>query len=140
MEEFISRTCGLASALTNRPFPVLEIRVTYPQPEDVEAYTQRFDCPIYFNQPRTQILWDVKARSYNISLANEEVCKLCEQQCKLLIDQMMDADLLSSKIRSLLLRIRRFPHRGGDVQAPEHGVKNTASAPGSGESYLPPDS
>lgn len=78
--------------------------MTYPQPEDVEAYTQRFDCPIYFNQPRTQILWDVKSQEYNISLANEEVCKLCEQQCKLLIDQMMDADLLSSKIRSLLLK------------------------------------
>lgn len=104
VEEFISRTCGLASALTNRPFPVLEIRVTYPQPEDVEAYTKRFDCPIYFNQPRTQILWDVKSQEYSISLANEEVCKLCEQQCKLLIDQMMDADLLSSKIRSLLLK------------------------------------
>jgi AraC-like DNA-binding protein len=104
VEEFVSRTCGLASALTSRPFPVLEIRVTYPQPEDMEVYKKRFDCPMYFDQQRNLILWDINSQEHKISLANEEVCKLCEQQCKMLIDQMADADLLSSKIRNALVK------------------------------------
>ncbi|WP_133300628.1 AraC family transcriptional regulator [Seongchinamella sediminis] len=104
VEEFISRTCGLAADLTNKPFPVLEIRVTYPEPDDIEVYRQRFDCPMYFDQPRNLILWDVNSQDNQISLANEEVCKLCEQQCKMLIDQMADADLLSSKIRKALVK------------------------------------
>ncbi|PLW69188.1 AraC family transcriptional regulator [Pseudohalioglobus lutimaris] len=104
VEEFVSRTCGLARDLTNKPFPVLEIRVTYPEPEDVEVYRERFDCPIYFDQPRTMILWDVHSQDNRISLANEEVCKLCEKQCKAIIDQMADADLLSSKIRNALVK------------------------------------
>ncbi|MBT4518385.1 MAG: AraC family transcriptional regulator [Halieaceae bacterium] len=104
VEEFVSRTCGLAASLTNRPFPVLELRVTYPQPENMEEYEKRFDCPVYFDQPRNLILWDIRSQEQKISLANEEVCKLCEQQCKMLIDQMADADLLSSKIRNALVK------------------------------------
>lgn len=103
VEEFISRTRGLASSLTNRPFPVLEIRVTYSQPEDVEVYQKSFGCPVYFDQPHNLILWDINSQEHRISLANEEVCKLCEQQCKMLIGQMADADLLSSKIRKALV-------------------------------------
>jgi len=104
LEEFIARTCALATGLTNKPFPVLEIRVTYPQPEDLEVYSKRFDCPMYFDQPRNLILWDIHSQHHRISLANEEVCKLCEQQCKMLLDQMADADLLSSKIRNALVK------------------------------------
>lgn len=104
VEEFVSRTRGLASSLTNRPFPILEIRVTYSQPEQMEAYDRNFNCPVYFNQPRNLILWDINSLDHKISLANEDVCKLCEQQCKLLVDQMADADLLSSKIRNALVK------------------------------------
>jgi len=103
VEEFVSRTCGLAASLTNRPFPVLEMRLKYPQPDNLEEYKKRFDCPMYFDQPRNLILWDINSQDHRISLANAEVCKLCEQQCKVLIDQMADADLLSSKIRNALV-------------------------------------
>lgn len=104
VEEFVSRTCGLASSLTNRPFPILEMRVTYASPEDIEAYKKHFNCPVYFDQPRNLISWDIASLDHKISLANEDVCKLCEQQCKTLVDQMADADLLSSKIRNALVK------------------------------------
>ena len=104
VEEFVSRTCGLAESLTNKPFPVLEIRVTYSQGEEEDILGQRYNCPVYYDQPRTMILWDVNSQDHRISLANEEVYKLCEQQCKMLIDQMADADLLSSKIRNALVK------------------------------------
>lgn len=103
VEEYISRTCRLATSLTNRHFPVLELQLTYPQPDDLEVYKKRFDCPMHFDQLRNLILWDINSQEHRISLANDEVFKLCEQQCKLLINQMADADLLSSKIRNTLV-------------------------------------
>lgn len=104
VEEFISRTCNLAASLTNKPFPVLEIRLTYSQSEEEDVLGKRFNCPVYYDQPRTLVLWDVHSQNHGISLANEEVYKLCEQQCKMLIDQMADTDLLSSKIRNALVK------------------------------------
>ncbi len=103
VEEFVSRTIELASSLTNRPFPVLEMRLTYAPPEQMQAYQSRFDCPMFFNQPRNLIVWDVARLDDPISLANEEVFKLCEQQCQALISKLADGDQLSSKIRNLLV-------------------------------------
>jgi AraC-like DNA-binding protein len=104
VEEFVSRTVELGSSLTNKPFPILELRVTYPQPEDIEPYKARFNCPMYFNQPRNLVTWDINHLNDSISLANEEVFKLCEQQCQILIDKLVDGDLLSSKIRNALVK------------------------------------
>ena len=104
VEEFVSRTCGLASSLTNQPFPVLELRLSYPQPEDLSAYIECFDCPMFFNQPRNLVLWDINHLDDPISLANDEVFKLCEQQCQMLVNKLADESLLSSNIRDALVK------------------------------------
>jgi AraC-like DNA-binding protein len=104
VEEFVSRTVGLASSLTNRPFPVLELRVTYAPPADIEAYRQAFDCPMLFNQPRNLVVWDVQCLDDPISLANDEVFKLCEQQCQLMVNKLVGESLLSSNIRDALVK------------------------------------
>ena len=104
VEEFISRTKGLASSLTNQPFPVLELRVSYAQPEDLTPYKECFDCPIFFRQPRNLVVWDIEHLEDPISLANHEVFKLCEQQCQMLVNKMADESLLSSNIRDALVK------------------------------------
>ena len=104
VEEFVSRTMGLASSLTDRPFPVLELRVSYPQPVDLSAYRARFDCPMFFEQPRNAVMWDINHLDDPISLANAEVFKLCEQQCQLLVSRLADDSPLSRNIRDALLR------------------------------------
>lgn len=104
VEEFVSRTRGLASSLTNQPFPVLELRLTYPPPEDLSVYTESFDCPIFFNQPRNLVVWDINHLEDPISLANDEVFKLCEQQCQMLVNKLADESLLSSNIRDALVK------------------------------------
>jgi AraC-like DNA-binding protein len=104
VEEFISRTKGLASSLTNQPFPVLELRLSYAQPEDLTAYSECFDCPIFFKQPRNLVVWDIEHLEDPISLANREVFKLCEQQCQMLVNRLADESLLSSNIRDALVK------------------------------------
>ena len=104
VEEFVSRTIGLAASLTDQPFPVLELRLAYRQPENLSAYIERFDCPMYFDQPRNLVMWDVERLNDPVSLANEEVFKLCEQQCQMLVNRLADDSLLSMTIRDALLK------------------------------------
>lgn len=103
VEEFVSQTIELASSLTNRSFPVLELHVTYPQPADLTRYQARFACPLYFNQPRNIVVWDIERLRDPISLANEEVFRLCEQQLRLLASKREQGRLLSTRIRNYLV-------------------------------------
>lgn len=103
VEEFVSQTIELASSLTNRPFPILELHVTYPQPADLRRYQERFACPLHFNQPRNIVVWDIERLKDPISLANEEVFRLCEQQLRLLASKSEQGKLLSNRIRNYLV-------------------------------------
>ncbi len=104
VEEFVSQTIEFATSLTNRPFPILELYVTYPQPSDLAPYVRRFNCPVHFNQARNIVVFDVNRLQDPISLANEEVFKLCERQCRLLMSGREDNDLLTNRIRTYLIK------------------------------------
>lgn len=103
VEEFVSQTIELASTLTNKPFPILELHVTYRQPSDISGYIRRFNCPIYFNQPRNIVIFDINCLQDRISLANEEVFKLCARQCEILVSQKDSDAQLSDQIRNYLV-------------------------------------
>jgi AraC-like DNA-binding protein len=103
VEEFVSQTISLASGISNRPFPILEMRLAYPQPADISAYQRRFNCPLYFEQPRTLVYFDIRHLNDPISLANEEVFKLCEQQCQVHQSHLDEGESLASRIRSALV-------------------------------------
>lgn len=104
VEEFISRTIELASSITNKPFPILEMHLTYPAPADLTAYHRRFNCPLHFSQPRNIVIFDINCLQDPVSLANEEVFKLCERQCQLLASKREEDDLLSNRIRNYLVK------------------------------------
>ena len=104
IEEFVSQTMALGAQVTNKPFSILEMQLTYPRPDDISAYINRFNCPLFFNQPKNIILFDIKVLDYKVSLANEDVFELCEKQCQQLLNYLEHGDLLSNKIRDDLLR------------------------------------
>ena len=103
IEEFVSQTIELASALTNKLFPILELHVTYPQPPDISRYIRRFNCPLYFNQRRNIVVFDINHLEDRISLANTEVFKLCARQCEMLASEKTSNAPLSDLIRNHLI-------------------------------------
>lgn len=104
VEEFVSRTIELTASITNKPFPILEMLLTYPAPADLTPYQHRFNCPLHFNQPRNIVVFDIDCLQNPVSLANEEVFKLCERQCQLLASKSEEEDLLSDRIRNYLVK------------------------------------
>jgi AraC-like DNA-binding protein len=105
IEEFITRTVQLSSSLTNRPIPIQEIRVSYAPPADMEPYRQAFNCPMFFNQPKNSVLMDPKCLEYPVSLADAEVFRLCEQQCKAIVRELEESQHLSEKIKNAMVRM-----------------------------------
>ncbi|HQW20189.1 MAG TPA: AraC family transcriptional regulator [Rhodocyclaceae bacterium] len=104
VEEFVSRTIELASSITNKPFPILEMYLTYAPPADLAPYVRRFNCPLHFNQPRNIVVFDINCLQDPVSLANQEVFNLCERQCQLLASKNEEDDLLSNRIRNYLVK------------------------------------
>lgn len=98
IEEFVSQTIELASSLTGRSFPIVELHVTYAQPSDVSRHIRRFGCPLYFNQPRSIVVFDIQRLQDPISLANEEVFNLCARNCELLAAKTREGAVLSERI------------------------------------------
>lgn len=98
IEEFVSQTIELASSLTGRSFPIVELHVTYAQPSDISRHIRRFGCPLYFNQPRSIVVFDIQRLQDPISLANEEVFKLCARNCELLAAKTREGAVLSERI------------------------------------------
>lgn len=103
VEEYVSRAMQLAVTLTSQPFPVKSLYLAYPAPADLTAYRQRFDCPMYFEQPRTLVHFDVTRLDTPISLANEEVFRVCERQCELTAQRITRGSSLAMRIRDALI-------------------------------------
>lgn len=103
VEEYVSRAMALAVALTSHPFPVKSLHLAYPAPADLTAYRRRFDCPMLFGQPRTVVHFDVACLDDPISLANEEVFRVCERQCQLTAHRIAASSSLAARIRDTLI-------------------------------------
>lgn len=110
VEEFISRSVTLSTSLTNKPFPILEIHVTYGDCESSEQCARTFGCPIHYNQPKNLVKFDIERLNDPITLADDDVFAICDAQCRELILEQARQDLLSDKIRRILLNMPgRFP-------------------------------
>jgi AraC-like DNA-binding protein len=103
VEEYVSRAVSLACTLTNQPFPVKALHLAYPAPADLSAYRRHFDCAMHFDQPRTLVHFDVGCLETAISLANEEVFRVCERQCQLTASRIAGNSSLAAQIRDALV-------------------------------------
>ncbi len=114
VEEFISRTIAISTSLTSRPFPILKICVMYDQPEHSKQSEQAFHCPVHYNQPRNIIEFDIDRLQDPITLSDHDVFAICDQQCRLLIEEQGQQDRLADAIKRILLNMPgRFPSMSG---------------------------
>lgn len=110
VEEFISRTIALSTGLTNRPFPILKVCVTYAEPERSDEYRRAFRCPVFYEQARNVIEFDIERLKDSVTLSDNDVFTICDQQCRLLIKEKDRQDRLADTIQRILLNLPgRFP-------------------------------
>lgn len=114
VEEFISRTIALSTSLTSRPFPIRKICLSYSEPEHGDEYQRAFHCPVFYNQPRTIIEFDIERLKDPITLSDRDVFTICDQQCRLLIEEQGQQNRLADTIQRILLNMPgKFPAMSG---------------------------
>ncbi len=110
VEEFVSRSVNLSRSLTDRSFPILELHLSYPEPDQSAVYKEWFDCPVRYNQPKNLIKFDIERLNDPISMADDDVFAICDQQCRELIREQERSDQLPDKIQRILLNMPgKFP-------------------------------
>lgn len=110
IEEFAIRSTTLPSMLTGKPYPILELHVTFGPPNPPDLYEKVLGCPCYFNQPRNLLMLDIKRLDDKIQLADEETFRICEQQCDELIQVREEGEQMADKVKRILLRMPgQFP-------------------------------
>ncbi|NIB45004.1 AraC family transcriptional regulator [Pseudomaricurvus alkylphenolicus] len=110
IEESAVRSKTLPEVLTGKPHPILELHLTYPGEGRAELYEKTFECPCYFDQPKNLMKLDISRLDDKILMADEEMFKICEQQCKELILTREASSRVADKVQRILLNMPgQFP-------------------------------
>lgn len=110
IEEFAVRSMTLPMMLTGKPYPIMELHVTFGPPKPDNLYEKILNCPVHYNQPRNLIKLDRARLADKIQLADEDTFQLCEQQCRELVQARDAGESLADKVKRTLLRMPgQFP-------------------------------
>jgi len=77
---------------------------SYPKPSYCKLYSDFFQCPIYFDQPYSQISFDMDVLDQKLSFSNEDAAKLCDKQCSALLEELKDEEGVTGEVRKYLAR------------------------------------
>jgi len=87
-----------------------EIQFAFPRPRYGKIYQEYFHCPVSFDQPVNQIIFDSKHLQTPYELADEELFRLSAEQCERILQELPSLKGVSGEIRIMLARCGgRFP-------------------------------
>lgn len=104
----VERTVGGAYALTHemlgRGFPVRRLQFRFPRPDHTALYTKLVGVTPQFGAERNLIVIDSALLDQVLPQANSVTQRLCEDQCRLLLQQRRARSGLAEAVRNQLLR------------------------------------
>jgi AraC-like DNA-binding protein len=80
-----------------------KIHLSYPKPTYAKLYNDFFQCPVYYNQPVTELWLPQKWFEKPINTANQITSEVCSQQCELIVNQLNEQGDIVDQVRRLLL-------------------------------------
>jgi len=101
---FISNFVTLGRYLTGLDMMPKTIRINRAKPDYYDQYDSFFpDCPIQWDQPRTEIIFDSSILDTPTTLADEATAKMAESQCAEFLSRMGPREGIVVKVRRILL-------------------------------------
>ena len=87
-----------------------QIRVTWPEQSYVAKYKEVFECPVHFSQDTNELRFPVSYLDEELSLANEQAARICEQQCAELLRKLSKGETILDTVRRIMINTSgRFP-------------------------------
>jgi len=93
---------SLTSWLTGRPLHPLAVEWTHPQPADLSAYRDAFQCPLRFNMPIDRMLFSHEDLDLALPTSNPLLVELHDRYAGEYLDRLENAKV-SRKIRDMVL-------------------------------------
>ena len=101
---FLTNFIRMGHFLTGFNFMPKEINISRPKPEYAEQYQHFFpQCPINWDQPRTEIIIDTFVLDTPTTFADEAMATMAESQCADILERMGPREGIVVKVRRILL-------------------------------------
>lgn len=101
---FVVNFTTLGRFLTgNSDLQPLEVHLNHPAPDYLDAYQNHFDCPILFDQPRTELIVDSTYLDLPLIMADQATAIMAENQCAEILARMGPKEGIAAKVRRILL-------------------------------------
>lgn len=81
----------------------LEVRFNFSRPENSEKYQQYCDCPVIFDQPRTELIVSKDVLYQPLKMADKATASMAEAQCSDLLTRFGAREVLIVKVRRIIL-------------------------------------
>ena len=99
----VNFTC-LARFLTGRQLQPLAVHLNHPRPEYASRYQEFFNCPVLFDQPRTELVFEHAILNEPVQMADQATAAMAENQCEEILDRLGPKEGIVAKVRRILLR------------------------------------
>lgn len=101
---FVGMFASLARFLTgDSSVDAKEVHFNHPEPSYKDAYYQYTNCPIFFDQPRTEIIIDAAVLDMPLVMADQATAAMAEKQCEEVLARMGPKEGIIAKVRRILL-------------------------------------
>lgn len=106
VERDAAATAALSRQLLLKPIPFRRVSFRFERPSYAERFEECFRGPVFFAEPANSILIGADWVDQPLPQADELTARLCEEQCRELLDRRRLRTRLSERVRQHLLRPR----------------------------------
>ncbi|MBU2037855.1 MAG: AraC family transcriptional regulator [Gammaproteobacteria bacterium] len=100
---FIAIFATLARFLTGKEIDAREVHLNHPMPGYADEYQHLFNCPVLFDQPRTEFIIDSVLLDTPLAMADRATAAMAESQCEEILARMGPKEGIVAKVRRILL-------------------------------------
>src|SRR5439155_1219578 len=109
-EFLVERDAAAAVAIQRdlflRPVPLQRVSFRFPPPAYADRFPEYFPGPVYFDEPAHGVVVATEWLDQPLPQADERTARLCEEQCRALLDRRRARTRVSEQVRQHLLRPR----------------------------------
>lgn len=100
---FVANFAGLGRFLSGEDLQPIEVHLNHPEPDYIDSYRRFFDCPVLFDQPRTELIIDSALLDLPLIMADQATATMAESQCAEILARMGPKEGIAAKVRRILL-------------------------------------
>lgn len=91
------------------------INLSFSKPDYAEDMQTLLGCPVFFDQPRNEMVFPAEFLDHPLTMANEPTSQLCEQQCNTILHGLTQQQGLVDQVRKLIINLPGRVPNPGDI-------------------------